>query len=137
MVEVSLRATHESPLTLGEEHVLLLWQVTARAEELLTAVDSGRWPAAELAALAGFARTEVLRQASEEEARLFPDVPAQHATGLTRDHARLRSAAELLTRAATGEQFMSAAQIAAAVRDYVAQFERHLRNEECLTASAR
>ena len=40
------------PLTLAEEHVLLLWQVAARAAELLTAAANGRWPGAELAALA-------------------------------------------------------------------------------------
>jgi hypothetical protein len=48
--------TAEPPLTLSEEHVLLLWQVTARTEELLTAVAHGRWPAAELTALADYAR---------------------------------------------------------------------------------
>jgi hypothetical protein len=41
--------------TLADEHVHLLWQVTARAEELLTAAAHGRWPGLELAALAGYA----------------------------------------------------------------------------------
>jgi hypothetical protein len=41
------------PLTLAEEHMLLLWQVTASAEKLLTAAEHGRWPGAALAALAG------------------------------------------------------------------------------------
>jgi len=125
------------PLTLADEHVLLLWQVTARADELLTAAAHGRWPGAELAALAGYAQAEVLRQASDEETLLFPAASAREVTGLARDHARLRSAADLLARAAAGEQPMSAGQVAIAARDFVAQLERHLRAEEALLASGR
>ncbi len=127
--------TAEPPLTLAEEHVLLLWQVTESAEKLLTATERDRWPGAELAALAGYAQAEVLRQVSDEEALLFPAVPAQEAAGLARDHVRLRAAAELLARAAAREQPMSPAQLAAAVRDFVVQLERHLRNEDDLLAS--
>jgi hypothetical protein len=47
--------------------------------------------------LGGYTRAEVLRQASDEEALLFPAVPAQTAAGLARDHVRLRAAAEPLT----------------------------------------
>lgn len=129
--------TARPPLTLAEEHVLLLWQVTASAEKLLTATEHGRWPGAELAALAGYAQAEVLRQVSDEEALLFPAVPAQTAAGLARDHVRLRAAAELLARAAAGEQPMSPAQLAAAVRGFVVQLERHLRNEDDLLAPGR
>ena len=123
------------PLTLSEEHVQLLWQVTARAEELLTAARDGRWPAAELAALAGYARAEVLRQVSDEEVLLFPDASARATAGLARDHARLRSAAEVLDRAASGEQPMSAWQVAVTARDFAALLERHLQAEEKLLAS--
>jgi hypothetical protein len=125
------------PMTLAEEHALLLWQVTARTEDLLTAVADGRWPAAELAALAGYARAEVLRQASDEEALLFPAASAREVAGLARDHARLRSAADSLARAAAGEQPMSLAQVATAARDFAAQLERHLRAEDKLLASQR
>ncbi|MGH3192752.1 MAG: hemerythrin domain-containing protein [Streptosporangiaceae bacterium] len=124
-------------LTLAEEHLLLLWQVSARAEELLTAVADGQPHGAELAALAGYAEAEVLRQVSDEETLLFPAAPATEVTGLARDHARLRSAADLLTRAAAGKPPMSPAQVAAAARDFVAQLERHLREEEKLLASGR
>ena len=129
--------TARPPLTLAEEHVLLLWQVTACAEELLSVAAHGRWPGAELTALAGYVQAEVLRQTSDEEALLFPAAAAQDAAGLARDHARLRSAADLLARAAAGEQPMSPAQIAVAVRDFAAQLERHLRAEENLLASQR
>lgn len=148
MTEVSLTPPHGqpprpadlaagAPLTLAEEHILLLWQVTASAEKLLTATEHGRWPSAELAALAGYAQAEVLRQVSDEEVLLFPAVPAQMVAGLARDHVRLRAAAELLARVAAGEQPMSAAQLAAAVRGFVIQLERHLRNEDDLLASDR
>jgi uncharacterized protein (DUF2249 family) len=147
MAEVGLRPRRRQPpvsasltappLTLAEEHVLLLRQVAARAEELLTAAGQGRWPGAELAALAGYARAEVLRQASYEEALLFPAARAREAARLARDHARLRSAAELLERAAAGEQPMSPEQAAIAARDFVTLLERHLRAEESLLAPGR
>ena len=129
--------TARRPLTLAEEHVLLLWQVTARADELVAAAARGRWPKAELAALAGYAQAEVLRQASDEEALLFSAAPAREAARLARDHARLRAAADLLARAAAGEQPMSPRQAAVAARDFAALLERHLRAEENLLASGR
>jgi uncharacterized protein (DUF2249 family) len=79
----------------------------------------------------------VLRQVSDEETLLFPAAPAREVAGLARDHARLRSAAELLARAAAGERPMSAGQVAIAARDFVVQLERHLLAEEDLLASGR
>ena len=135
MTEMSTAsATPPPPLTLAGEHVLLLWQVTARTEELLAAIDHGRRPAAELAALARYAQAEVLRQASAEETLLFPVIRAVDTARLARDHVRLRAAAELLARAATGEQPLSPAQVATAARDFVTQLERHVRAEESLLA---
>jgi uncharacterized protein (DUF2249 family) len=130
-------STVHSPLTLAEEHVLLLAQVAARAEELMAAIADGGWPGVELAALAGYAQAEVLRQASDEETLLFPAASAREVAGLARDHARLRSAAELLARAAAGEQPMTPGQIAIVVRDFVALLERHLLAEESLLAPRR
>lgn len=124
-------------LTLAEEHALVLWQVRTSAEKLLTEAEHGRWPGAELTTLAGYARAEVLRQVSDEEALLFPAVPAPAAARLARDHVRLREAAELLARAASGEQLMSSAQLAATVRDFVTQLERHLQIEDNQLASGR
>ncbi len=117
--------------------MLLLWQVSARADELLTAAAEGRWPGAELAALARYAEAEVLRQASDEEALLFPAAAAGQVTALARDHVRLRAAADLLARAASGEQPMSASQLAVVVRDFVVQLDRHLRSEESRLAAGR
>lgn len=148
MAEVDLVPRHEQalgsadltarpPLTLAEEHDLLLWQVSARAEELLAAVEDGGWPGTELAALAGYAQAEVLRQASDEERLLFPGASARQVAGLARDHARLRLAADLLARAAAREQPMTPGQVGIAARDFVAQLERHLLAEENLLASGR
>jgi uncharacterized protein (DUF2249 family) len=148
MAEVSMMPRHRQrtgsagltarlPLTLAEEHVLLRRQVAARAEELLTAAADGRWPGTELAALAGYVQAEVLRQISDEETLLFPAAPFRQAAALARDHARLRSAAELLARVAAGEQPMSPAQVAAVVCDFATQLERHLWAEENLLASQR
>ncbi len=124
-------------LTLADEHVLLLWQVTARAGALQAAAAQGQWPGAELAALAGCAQAEVLRQASDEEALLFPASPSPATARLARDHARLRAAAEVLTRAAAGEQILSPGQLAAAARDFADQLEYHMSAEEKLLAAGR
>lgn len=137
MTEVILTPPRRQPLTLAEEHALLLWQVRASVDKLLTAAERGRWPGTELTALAGYARAEVLRQVSDEEVLLFPAAATQTAAGLARDHVRLRAAAELLTRAASGEQPMTPAQLATTVRDFVTQLGRHLRSEEDLLASGR
>jgi hypothetical protein len=123
------------PATLADEHVLLLWQVTARAGELQAVAASGQWPGAELASLAGYAQAEVLRQASEEEALLFSASSSPATTRLIRDHARLRAAAALLTRASAGEQILSPGQLAAATRDFVDQLEYHMSAEEKLLAA--
>jgi uncharacterized protein (DUF2249 family) len=131
MAQVSLSGTE---LTLTDEHALLLSQVTARAGYVLTALGNGRQPIAELDALASYARAEVLRQARDEEALMFRAATAQEASGLARDHARLRSATDMLARVAAGEQPLSSGQVAAAARDFVAQLERHLRAEEKLLA---
>ena len=124
-------------LTLDGEHAVLLGQVAARATEVLAAAARGRWPRAELEALLGYARAEVLRQASEEEMLLFPAGASAAAARLARDHARLRACTETLARSASGEQALSLGELAAATRDFVCQLERHLRTEEDLLAAER
>ena len=123
------------PRTLADEHVLLLRQITSRARDVLAAATDGQWPAAELASLAGYARAELLRQAAEEEALLFPASPPPITARLARDHVRLRAVTDLLTRAAAGEQNLSPGQLAVATRDFVDQLEYHLSAEEKLLAS--
>jgi uncharacterized protein (DUF2249 family) len=115
------------PRTLADEHALLLAQVASRAWRVLAAPQ---WPAAELRGLASYLRTEVLRQADDEEWLLFP---ARHAAldfaRLARDHDRLRAGTEILEQAAAGTGLRSRAQVAAITRDLVGQLERHLAAE--------
>ncbi|MGH3182342.1 MAG: hemerythrin domain-containing protein [Streptosporangiaceae bacterium] len=133
----AVSAAGGAPLTLAAEHARLLEQVAMRARDLLKAIAGDRWPARELRALVGYLRAEVLRQAADQE-RLFPAGPAADGFArLARDHVRLRAGTEVLAQAAsvgTG----SRAQLAAATRDLLTQFERHLASEErLLTAAAR
>jgi uncharacterized protein (DUF2249 family) len=124
------------PLTLAQEHALLLEQVAGRARDVLAAIDGGRWPARELQALVGYLRAEVLRQTADQE-WLFPaHQPGEDFTRLVREHVRLRAATEVLEQAAPGEDRSSLTQLAAATRDLLAQLERHLAAEEQVLAAA-
>jgi iron-sulfur cluster repair protein YtfE (RIC family) len=124
------------PLTLSEEHGLLLRQVAARVEDLLAVIAEDRWPARELQALLAYLRAEVLGQAADEERLLFPtgDTPPAFAQ-LAADHTHLRLVTEALAEAAD-EGTQSPAQLAAATRDLVAHLERHLSAEEAVLAAA-
>jgi uncharacterized protein (DUF2249 family) len=124
------------PLTLTDEHTLLLSQVVIRAEDLLAVTDEGRWPARELRALLGYLRAEVLRQAADEETLLFPADASPGISRLALDHARLRDAIETLERMAADVSTRSPAQLAAATRDLLHQLERHFHAGEALLATA-
>lgn len=124
------------PLTLAQEHALLLEQVTVRAEAVLTAIGGGRWPAQELRALTGYLRAEVLRQAADQE-WLFPArQPSEDYARLVGEHVRLRAATEVLDQAASSADTSSPARLAAATRDLLVQFEHHLATEEQVLAAA-
>ncbi len=135
--------THERPrattpaLTLTDEHALLLRQVAIRAEDVLTVIAENRWPTAELQALIGYLRAEVLRQAGDEEWLLFPahDAP-QGFTRLSRDHVRLRANIDVLARSAAERGTCPPAQLAVTTRDLLEQLARHLAAEEALLAAA-
>lgn len=64
------------PLTLADEHALLLEQVAIRAEDVLAVAAQNLWPARELRRLLGYLRVEVLRQAEDEEMLLFASLGA-------------------------------------------------------------
>jgi uncharacterized protein (DUF2249 family) len=126
----------DPPLTLADEHALLLSQVVIRAEDLLAVTAEDRWPARELQALLGYLRAEVLGQDADEERLLFPAGASPGISRLARDHARLRTAIETLERVAAGESTWSPAELAAATRDLLHQLERHFHAGEAVLAAA-
>jgi len=130
-----MRTTRDAPAAqavgLADEHGQLLRQVAIRADALLAAAASGDWPAGELHALLGYLSTEVLRQAADEEAFLFPYRAGSGASRLARDHVRLRSGIEALQRAADGGSLDVLARV---TRDLLIQLEHHLAAEEAILA---
>ena len=123
-------------LDLVGEHALLLRQVAVRAEALLAVAGAGRSPSAELEALVGYLRAEILRQAADEEQLLFPGRGGP--TGLARlagDHAQLRAQIEALEYA-TSDGAGSPARLASAVRDLVRHVAEHLATEEAVLGTS-
>lgn len=126
----------DAPLTLTEEHTLLVGQIAMRAEDLLAVAAEDRWPGQELQALLGYLRAEVMRQISDEELLLFPARPSSPGfVRLGRDHLRLRHCIEALTEAAAAEPRWSLARLATTTRDLLTLLERHLAAEEALLAT--
>ena len=129
-------SSDDRPLTLAEEHGLLLRQVAARAEDLLAVTAAGSWPARELQALLTYMRVEVLRQAVDEERLLFRSQASSAALDrLGRDHTVLHLMTETLAAAATDEGPHIPADLAATTRDLLTHLERHLSSEEAVLAS--
>ena len=124
--------------TLTDEHALLLEGVTARAEDVLSVVAEDRWPRRRLQALVGYLRSEVVRQATDEERLLFPECPPTSGFArLKRDHVRLRYCVEALAKAAGDEPGWTAARLETTCRDLLAMLKRHLAVEEELLTTAR
>ncbi len=117
--------TAEPPLTPAEEHVLLSKQVAARAEELLTDVAHGRWPAAELAALAAMPEPRCCAMRLTRRRCFFPQPTPGKSLGWPE------------TMPGCVPPLCWPGQVAIAARDFVAQIERHLRTEENLLAARR
>ncbi|HEU5008325.1 MAG TPA: hemerythrin domain-containing protein [Jatrophihabitantaceae bacterium] len=92
--------------TLAGEHEVLLRDVQRRADAVVALLDARTWPSAELGTLTAFLRAEVFRQASDEEALLYPgEATAGPFAELSADHALLytlcaRLEAEIRTRQA-------------------------------------
>lgn len=130
-------ASDDRPLTLAEEHGLLLRQMAARAEELLAVTADGGWPARELQALLTYMRVEVLRHAADEERLLFPShAPSAALDRLGRDHTMLHLMTDLLAAAAAGGGPRIPADVAATTRGLLAHLERHLSSEEAVLVAS-
>jgi hypothetical protein len=126
-------ASDSSPFTLADEHDMLLLQVAARADVLLSALEMPDWPSGELRALLDYLRAEVLRQVCDEETSLIAGrLNETAAAALLDDHVRLRTAVELLTEAADERHRRSASAISDIVTDIFTQLESHCIAEEAL-----
>jgi uncharacterized protein (DUF2249 family) len=121
---------------LADEHAVLRSQVASRADAVLSAIGAGDWPAAELRALTGYFRAEVLQQADAEEWHLFPPQSSARFTRLSHDHARLRYVVEALECAGDPEAGRAPGHLAATVRALLTQLDHHFRMEEQVLAQA-
>ncbi len=115
----------------------MLERVTALVDDVLNATIEGCWPSAELGALVGYLRADVLPRAQHEEREVLSHrVNGADRAQLLRDHRRLREATAVLARAAAGEGTQSPAHIAATARGVLDQLDRHLASEREALAMA-
>jgi uncharacterized protein (DUF2249 family) len=125
------------PLTLAEEHALLLGQVAVRADDVLAMASADRWPVRELSALLGYLRVEVLRQAADEEALLFPARPALPGfVRLRHGHRRLRRRVEVLADAVHGGAEWTVSRLTMTISELLGSLERHIAVEDALLHAA-
>ena len=116
----------------SDEDALLLWQATARAEELLDALATDRPPIQQLNALLGYLREVVLARIAEEDRQAFPLLRRAAPTSIDRlrqDHLRLRDDVDDLAVAAAAGGFGEPDQLAALTRRLITRLEEHLRHE--------
>lgn len=130
----NVRPAGPGHLTLGDQHAMLLQQVAARADEVLSACAAGRWPDSQVRQLVAYLRAELLVHAAAEERALFPgDLSTPGFDQLGLDHARLHELTEAIAAAATNR---STATVAFLVRDLLDVLERHVDAEERLLGHA-
>lgn len=119
--------------TLSDAHVALQWQIATRADDVLTALHSGRWPGRELDSLVDYLVHELLDQATTEDRLLYYWEPSTDDKGraarLGGDHIRLRATVETLARSSTGAR-PAPEELAATVHSLLDQLESHLEAEE-------
>jgi uncharacterized protein (DUF2249 family) len=123
-----------------DEDAVLLWQATARAEELLDHLIAHRPATAELNALLGYLREVVLARISEEERQVFPTLrqadPAHpDINRLRADHLRLRDDIDELATAAAAPGEPDPDQLIASTRRLIVRLDRHLRREAAALAT--
>lgn len=128
--EVPLAVSEPDGLTLIGEHALLLQGVHRRVWPVLALIDTGTWPTAELHTLVAFLRTSLLRQASDEEASLFPCAAATPFAELTAQHARLHALTERLAQ--TDLRHCPLSQLRSVVAELTNVLARHLATEHAL-----
>jgi hypothetical protein len=130
--EVPSAVSEPDSLTLVGEHALLLQGVHRRMWPVLALIDAGTWPTAELHTLVGFLRASLLRQASDEEALLFPGGAATPFAELTAQHARLHALTERLAQA--NLTHCPLPELRRVVAELANVLARHLATEQALLA---
>jgi Uncharacterized conserved protein (DUF2249)/Hemerythrin HHE cation binding domain len=121
-------------LTLRAEHDLLLREVTARAEGVLSEADAGRWPQQQLQGLLDYLHLELLRHILDEEWLLFRmshHVPEDLAP-LRQDHLELRGTIEKLADMAGRGVDGSATELSRTTRNLLVRLDNHIRVEQDL-----
>ena len=119
--------------TLSGEHARLVRDLRRRVDPLFALMERHVWPDAELRTLSGFLRAVVLRQASDEEALLFPSGTAVPVIELTAAHARLHLLTAQLEQA--DATTCSLARLKSLVEELLTVFETHLRDEEAVLSA--
>ena len=121
-------------LTLRAEHDLLLREVTARAESVLSEAAAGRWPQQQLQELLDYLHLEVLRHIIDEEWLLFR--MSHHApedlAPLRQDHLDLRGTIEELADMAGRGADGSATELSRTTRNLLVRLDSHIRAEQDL-----
>jgi len=122
--------------TWDDEDARLLWQATARADDLMRDLARGRPAGAELQALLDYLREVVLARISDEDRHALPALrqapggPHLELDQLDQQHLELRSDVEDLAAAAQGHSGRE--QQAAIIRRLVSHLETHLAAEAWL-----
>jgi uncharacterized protein (DUF2249 family) len=121
-------------LTLRAEHDLLLREVTARAEGVLSEAAAGRWPQQQLQGLLDYLHLEVLRHIIDEEWLLFR--MSHHApedlAPLRQDHLDLRGTIEELADMTAGGVDGSATELSRTTKNLLVRLGKHIRAEQDL-----
>lgn len=119
--------------SLVEEHAALLENVRRRAAAAGALLSAHVWPQAEIATLARYLRTRVLRQASDEEALLYPRGASAPLAELSDDHVLLHELAGRLER--IDARHSTPADLRALVDQVLEVLTRHLAAEQAVLAA--
>lgn len=123
----------------NDEDAELLWQATARAEELLDDLAAARAPTQELGALLSYLREVVLARIAEEERQVFPAVRQADASNpdierLRQEHLLLRDDIDELAAAAAAHGSSDPDQLTLVTRRLINRLEVHVRSEAAALA---